>query len=77
MNANGENKRLFQCLPCREGCEECVDDTPCMYQRNTSLRTVFLTINESVKALAIALAVFISVFRESKVVKITFIYYIR
>ena len=76
MNAKPENKSLFQCLRCREGCSECVDGTPCMYQRNISLRTVFLTINEAVKALAIGLAVFISVYRESKVDEITFIHHI-
>lgn len=61
------NYSLYDCLPCREGCEECVDDTPCMYPRNMSLRTLFLVVNEIIKAVAIALAVFIFLFRETKV----------
>ena len=61
------NYSLYDCLPCREGCDECVDDTPCMYQRKMTLRAVFLVINEAVKAVAIALAVFIFIYWETKV----------
>ncbi|CAB4041152.1 Hypothetical predicted protein, partial [Paramuricea clavata] len=60
------NYSLYDCLPCREGCEECVDDTPCMYQRNVSLRIVLLSINEIIKTAAIALGVFVFVLRENK-----------
>ena len=40
-----------------------------MYQRNMSLRTVFLTINVILKALAVCLGVFIFIYRESKIIK--------
>ena len=58
---------MFYCLPCGEGCEKCVDDTPCMFKRNMPLRIALLTFNETVKALAIALAIYIFVFRRRKV----------
>ncbi|CAB3996142.1 probable G- coupled receptor CG31760, partial [Paramuricea clavata] len=63
------NYKSYDCLPCRKGCEECVDDTPCMYQRNMLLRTVLLTINEIIKAVAIGLGVFVFAFRENKIIK--------
>ena len=73
-NAHESNKSSFDCLPCREGCEECVDDSPCMYQRNMSLRTVFLAINVILKVLAVCLGVFIFVYRESKVINLIIIH---
>ena len=71
MDAKEHNKNYsaYDCLPCQDGCDECVDDSPCMYQRNMSLRAVFLTVNEIVKAVAIALGVFVFLFRESKVIE--------
>uniref|UniRef100_A0A672HI58 G protein-coupled receptor 158b n=1 Tax=Salarias fasciatus TaxID=181472 RepID=A0A672HI58_SALFA len=33
-----KKKRAFKCLPCREGCPFCRDDTPCLARRDGALR---------------------------------------
>ena len=46
----GENMTLydldssFQCLPCAEGCDECVDNSPCIVSLNMVLRSILLVL---------------------------------
>ncbi len=44
----------FECLPCAEGCDSCVDDLPCLYSYSQPLRIALL-------ALSVILLVFILV----------------
>ncbi|XP_038635356.1 probable G-protein coupled receptor 158 [Scyliorhinus canicula] len=39
----GEPRRLFQCLPCKEGCRSCVSDAPCFTQVDEHLRLAVLS----------------------------------
>ena len=32
----------FNCLPCADGCENCIDDKPCIVTLNWVLRTILL-----------------------------------
>ncbi|CAG9582033.1 unnamed protein product [Danaus chrysippus] len=34
----------FECLPCAEGCESCVDDSPCVAALNWAIRTTILVL---------------------------------
>ena len=34
----------FQCLACAEGCEECVDNSPCIVSLNMVLRSILLVL---------------------------------
>ncbi|GCB71627.1 hypothetical protein scyTo_0006015 [Scyliorhinus torazame] len=41
--AVGEPRRLFQCLPCKDGCRSCVSDAPCFTQVDEHLRLAVLS----------------------------------
>ena len=32
---------MFRCLACAAGCDTCVDDSPCLYERNEAVLIVF------------------------------------
>ena len=34
----------FQCLACAEGCDECVDNSPCIVSLNMVLRSILLVL---------------------------------
>jgi hypothetical protein len=36
---------LFQCVVCAEGCDTCVDDSPCLYSRNEPLMITLLILD--------------------------------
>ncbi|XP_071507716.1 probable G-protein coupled receptor CG31760 [Diadema antillarum] len=57
------------CLPCGEGCEECVDGRSCIFTYNWPLRTTFLVIQCLTIVGMIPLFVFTIQFRDIKVVK--------
>nr|XP_058971666.1 probable G-protein coupled receptor 158 isoform X2 [Pocillopora verrucosa] len=56
----------FKCLPCSEGCDECSDDSPCMYKVNLILRVVLISINTLAAILAIVSGLVVYIFRESE-----------
>ena len=58
----------FKCLPCSEGCDECSDDSPCMYKVNLILRVVLISINTLALILAIVSGLVVYIFRESEVI---------
>ncbi|XP_032231410.1 probable G-protein coupled receptor CG31760 [Nematostella vectensis] len=59
----------FECLPCSEGCRECVDDSPCIYTSNAIARIFLETLNAAVIVMAITLGVLIYYYRKHKVVR--------
>ena len=65
--ANGD-KSKFNCLPCREGCTTCVDDSPCLYQERMVIRKLILVVNGMTQFLAISAGLFIFLHRETKVI---------
>lgn len=58
----------FKCLPCSEGCDECSDDSPCMYKVNLISRVVLISINTLAAILAIVSGLVVYIFRESEVI---------
>lgn len=61
----------FKCLPCSEGCDECSDDSPCMYKVNLILRVVLISINTLALILAIVSGLVVYIFRESEVFEVS------
>ena len=57
----------FECVRCSEGCEECSDDSPCVYNVKIIPRVVLITVDALAAVLAIVTGVVVFVFRESKV----------
>ena len=39
-----DHDSAFQCLKCAEGCDECVDNSPCIVSLNMVLRTILLVL---------------------------------
>ncbi|XP_069067463.1 metabotropic glycine receptor [Pleurodeles waltl] len=37
------SEEIYECLPCREGCSHCTDDTPCYAQEDTYLRVAIIS----------------------------------
>ena len=57
----------FDCLPCREGCEECVDDSPCLLEPSLPLRLAAGAFTAACTLVLVGLAVFTWLKRENKV----------
>ena len=57
----------FQCLPCRKGCPNCVNDQPCFVEYNILLRGIPLGIQSFCMTITILLALVIFRLRKSKV----------
>lgn len=61
----------FKCLRCSEGCDECSDDSPCMYKVNLISRVVLISINTLAIILAIVSGLVVYIFRESEVFEVS------
>ncbi|XP_077997430.1 metabotropic glycine receptor-like [Glandiceps talaboti] len=59
----------FECLPCHEGCDGCIDDTPCFIQENVVLRTVLLGIEVVCMLMVLILMILIFRLRKFKVIR--------
>ncbi|XP_062590312.1 metabotropic glycine receptor-like [Saccostrea cucullata] len=57
----------YQCLPCPPGCENCVDDTPCMAEYNVLLRGIPLGIQSFCITVTIVIGIVVLRLRKSKV----------
>lgn len=57
----------FECLACSDGCEECVDDSACVYSIYTSLRYALLVINCLVILISLVFAVLVYKYWQNKV----------
>ncbi|XP_070570344.1 metabotropic glycine receptor-like [Ptychodera flava] len=58
----------FECLPCPEGCDGCVDNTPCFIEENKVLRYVLLGIEMVCMVFVLILMILIFRYRKFKVV---------
>lgn len=58
----------FECIPCSEGCEECEDDSPCVYKVKITPRIILITIDGVAALLALVVGIMVFIFRESKVI---------
>lgn len=65
-----------RCLPCREGCQFCRDDTPCLAQEDTALRLAMVSIQGFCMLLDIISMVVVYHFRRNKVNTFTACYLI-
>ena len=57
----------FECRQCREGCDECVDDSPCIYTLKIVIRLLLCCVNGAVMIVTIAFAVYVALHWEDKV----------
>ena len=57
----------FECRRCREGCDECVDDSPCTYTLKIVIRLLLCCVNGAVMIVTIAFAVYVALHWEDKV----------
>ncbi|GCC29397.1 hypothetical protein chiPu_0007839, partial [Chiloscyllium punctatum] len=64
--AAGEPQRLFQCLPCKEGCGSCVSDAPCLTQVDGHLRLAVLIFQAFCMLLVFISMVIVYRFRKNK-----------
>ncbi|KAK6630548.1 hypothetical protein RUM43_014533 [Polyplax serrata] len=64
-----ENKDSFECLPCAEGCESCVDKRPCIASLNWVMRTIVLVLSCIIILFLPAIVVFTWKYGNVKVVR--------
>lgn len=55
-------------MPCSEGCEECEDDSPCVYKVKITPRVILITIDGVAALLALVIGALVLIYRESKVI---------
>lgn len=65
--ANDTGISQFQCKKCAEGCETCVDDSPCLYSFVLPIRIALLILVVILFASVICLSAAISIFRNTRV----------
>ncbi|KAK8768276.1 hypothetical protein V5799_015259 [Amblyomma americanum] len=61
---------IYVCKPCRPGCNECVDDSPCLSHYNWAFRISLLTISVICILLTMVLAGYVYRYRKLKVIKV-------
>ena len=57
----------FECRRCSEGCDECVDDSPCIYSLRLVIRLTLCAVNGAVMGVTIAFAVYVALHWNDKV----------
>ncbi|GAB1597297.1 probable G-protein coupled receptor 158 [Argonauta hians] len=62
----------FQCLPCRKGCPNCVDDQPCFVEYNILFRGIPLGIQSFCMTITIVLGLVVFRLRKTKVIGSSF-----
>ncbi|XP_041029722.1 probable G-protein coupled receptor 158 [Carcharodon carcharias] len=67
--AVGEPRRLFQCLPCKDGCGSCVSDAPCFTQVDGHLRLAVLSFQAFCMLLVFISMVVVYRFRKNKQIR--------
>lgn len=66
-NISEEKLKEFQCLPCAEGCDTCVDDSPCLYAYILPLRVALLALCIILVLLIVVTSAMIAIFRNKRV----------
>ena len=59
----------FDCRRCSEGCDECVDGSPCIYTLKIVIRLLLCCLNGAVMVLTIVFAVYVALHWKDKVFK--------
>ncbi|CAD5123183.1 DgyrCDS11550 [Dimorphilus gyrociliatus] len=67
--ANATSITQFQCKKCAEGCETCIDDSPCLYSFVLPIRVALLVLVVILFASVICLSAGISIFRNTRAIK--------
>ena len=49
----------FECIRCSIGCDQCVDDSPCLYSRKIVIRLTLCILNGAIMAVTVAFAVYV------------------
>jgi hypothetical protein len=62
-------QELFQCLPCRAGCEKCSSNDPCIVEFGVMLRGIPLGIQSFCMTVAIVVGFVLARLRKTKVSK--------
>lgn len=57
----------FECIRCSIGCDECVDDSPCVYSLKVVIRLTLCALNGVIMGVAIAFAVYVGMHWKDKV----------
>ena len=57
----------FECRRCREGCKECVDDSPCIYSLKIVIRLTLCAVNGFAMVVTIIFAVYVALQWNNKV----------
>lgn len=60
----------FDCVPCSEGCEECVDGSNCVYHVKLLPRVILISVDGLVALMAAALGAVVFMFRGSKIFEV-------
>lgn len=60
----------YQCLPCRQGCEDCDDDSPCLVEYNILMRGIPLGIQSFCMTITLVLGIVVLRVRKCKVMVI-------
>ncbi|XP_041375052.1 probable G-protein coupled receptor 158 [Gigantopelta aegis] len=60
---------MFQCLPCRKGCDDCTEDDPCIVEYDVLLRGIPLGIQSFCMTITLVLAVVVIRLRKTKVMR--------
>ena len=62
----------FECIRCSVGCDECVDDKPCVYSSNSYIRLPLFFLNALVMCVAVAFAVCVGIHWNDRVCLISY-----
>ncbi len=57
----------YQCLVCAEGCDTCVDDSPCQHSFNIYIRTILLILTLAIICFVLIITCCINVYKKQKV----------
>lgn len=71
---NFELTHKFSCKECQDGCETCVDDSPCFVTYNHLLRSIILGLQSFCATLTLILTIVIFKYRRYKVCTLVYFY---
>jgi len=57
----------FECIRCSTGCDECVDDSPCLYSRKIVIRLTLCALNGVIMGVTVAFAVYVGLHWKDRV----------
>ena len=57
----------FECIRCSVGCDECVDDSPCVYSLKVEIRLTLCVLNGFIMGVTVVFAVYVGIHWKDKV----------